>query len=127
MGKKTKGIVVFGEPDYLIYKFDDVDTAVRSKKSAAAKEARAIVKSKATKKDNLQVLDVIRTKGKFDGKPVSDVIVYVDVGLNGPGKDGDYLAALKRLTDTGRFRIIDAHIDSIDDIWSVLLAFKEAK
>ncbi len=127
MGKKTKGIVVFGEPNYLIYKFADIDTAVRSKKSAAAKEARAIVKSKATKKDDMQVFDVIRTKGKFDGKPVSNVIVYVGVGLNGPGKDSDYLVALKRLTDTGRFRVIDAHIDAIDDVWSVLLAFKEAK
>ena len=127
MGKKTKGIVVFGEPDYLIYTFDDIDTAVRSKKSAAAREARALVKARSSKKDRLQVLDVIRTKGKSNGKPVSNVIVYVGVGLNGPGKNSDYLAALKRLTDTGRFRVIDAPIDAVDDVWSVLLAFKEAK
>lgn len=124
---KKRDIGVFGDPSYLVNKFDDVDTAVRSKKSAAAKEARAIVKAKSSKKDNLQVFDVVRTKGKANGKPVSNVIVYVGVGLNGPGKDSDYLAALKRLTDTGRFRIIDAHIDSLDDVMDFLLAFKEAK
>lgn len=127
MGKKNKKVVMYGGADYLVRTFDDVDTAVRSTKSAVAKEVKAIVKSKATKKDDMRVFDVIRTKGKANGKPVSNVIVFAGVGLNGPGKDSDYLAALKRLTDTGRFRIIDARIDSLDDVWSVLLAFKEAK
>ena len=124
MGKK-KDIGVFGDPSYLVRKFDDMSSAVRSEKSQMAKDIKALVKSKATAKDNMYCYGVIMTKGQFDGKPCSSVVVHVAMGLNGPGKDSDYFAALKRLTDTKRFALLDAHIDAVDDVWDLLFTWQK--
>ena len=124
MGKK-KDIGVFGDPSYLVKKFDDISGAVRSEKSKLAKEIKALVKSKSTKRDNMYCYGVLKTKGQFDGKPCESVIVHVTVGLNGPGKDSDYFAALKRLTDTKRFALLDAWIDAVDDLWDVLFVWQK--
>lgn len=124
MGKK-KDIGVFGDPSYLVRKFADISKAVRSEKSQLAKDIKALVKSKATAKDNMYCYGVIMTKGQFDGKPCSSVVVHVGLGLNGPGKDSDYFAALKRLTDTKRFALLDAHIDAIDDLWDLLFVWQK--
>ena len=124
MGKK-KDIGVFGDPSYLVRKFDDISSAVRSEKSQLAKDIKALVKSKATAKDNMYCYEVLKTKGQFDGKPCSSVVVHVALGLNGPGRDSDYFAALKRLTDTKRFRLLDAHIDAIDDLWDFLFVWQK--
>ena len=122
---KKKDIGVFGDPSYLVKKFGDVTSAVRSEKAALSKEIKALVKAKSTDKDRMYCYGVLVTKGHFDGKPCSSVIVHVALGLNGPGRDSDYFAALKRLTDTKRFALLDAHIDLIDDLWDLLFVWQK--
>ena len=119
-----KDIGVFGDPSYLVKKFDDIESAVRSERSQTAKEVKSLVDSLSTAKDNLQVHSVVKTKGRFDGNPVESIIVHVGMGLNGPGKESDYAVALKRLLDTGKFHVVDAYIDAIDDLWDFLLSYK---
>jgi hypothetical protein len=124
---KKKDIGVFGDPSYLVKKFDDIESAVRSEKSQLAKDIKAIVKSKATPKDKMYCYSVLKTKGVFDEKPCESVVVHVALGLNGPGKGSDYFAALKRLTDTKRFALLDAYIDAIDDLWDLLFVWQKVK
>lgn len=116
---KKKDIGVFGDPSYLVKKFDDVESAVRSEKSALSKEIKALVASRATDKDKMHCYGVLKTRGKRE-----NVVVHVGLGLNGPGKAGDYFAALKRLADTGRFILFDAYIDAADDLWDFLFVWK---
>lgn len=118
-------VIVFGSAAYLEKKFDDVDSAVVSTRSAAAKEIKSLVKSKSTKKDNMYVFGVLKTKGNVDGQKCEGYIAHISLGLNGAGKESDYLAALKRLTDTGKFHVVDACIDAIDDLWDFLVAWKK--
>ena len=120
MSKKDIG--VFGDPSYLVRKFDDIDSAVRSEKSKLAREIKALVKSKSTKKDNMYCYGVLKTKGHCYGE---SVVVHVGLGLNGPGRNSDYLAALKRLTDTKRFVLLDAWIDAVDDLWDFLFVWQK--
>ena len=122
---KKKDIGVFGDPSYLVKKFDDIESAVRSEKSAVSKEVKSLVHSTATTKDNMYCYGVLKTKGVFDGKPCESVVVHVSLGLNGPGKDSDYFAALKRLADTKRFALLDAHIDAVDDLWDFLFVWQK--
>lgn len=122
---RRKDIGAFGDPSYLVEKFDDVDSAVRSDRSKLARKLKAIVDNKATKKDNMQCHGVILTKGVRDGVPYRGTMVHVGLGLNGPGKNSDYLAALKRLTDTRRFTVVDAWIDAADDLWDVLFVWQK--
>lgn len=124
MGKK-KDIGVFGDPSYLVKKFADISKAVRSEKSQLAKDIKVLVKSKSTKKDNMYCYGVIMTSGVASGVPVKGVVVHVGMGLNGPGRDSDYFAALKRLTDTKKFRLLDAHIDACDDLWDFLFIWQK--
>lgn len=119
-----KDIGAFGEPSYLVKKFDDIDSAVRSEKSKLTKELKAFVKSKATAKDNMHCYSVLKTKGTYDGKPVSGVVVHVGLGLNSLGRrDRDYFAALKRLADTKKFVLLDMWVDAVDDLWDALFAY----
>lgn len=125
MGKK-KDIGVFGDPSYLVKKFDDIESAVRSEKSALSKAIKELVASKATDKDEMHCYGVLKAKcRKYDGKPCESVVVHVGLGLNGPGKGSDYFAALKRLTDTKMFRLLDAHIDACDDLWDFLFTWQK--
>jgi hypothetical protein len=117
--------IVFGSAAYLEKKFDDVDNAVVSTRSAAAKEIKALVKSKSTNKDRMYAFRVLKVKGKFDGQKYESYVAHISLGLNGAGKESDYLAALKRLTDTGKFHVIDACIDAIDDLWDFLVTWKK--
>ncbi len=123
--KKTNPLDhVFGGTEYLKAKFDDIDEAVVSKKSKQAKDVKALVKRLATDKDRMYAYAVIKTAGKADGKPVSGYVVHVAMGLNGPGMGSDYAAALKRLLDTGKFCLLDAWIDAVDDLWDFILSVK---
>lgn len=122
---KKKDIGVFGDPSYLVNKFDDIESAVRSEKSQLAKDIKALVKSKASPKDDMYCYGVLKTKGVFDEKPCESVVVHVALGLNGPGRNSDYFAALKRLTDTKRFALLDAHIDAVDDLWDFLFVWQK--
>lgn len=124
---KKKDIGSFGDPSYLVKKFADISKAVYSTRSAAAKAITELVKSKSTKKDNLYVYSVLKVSGEDDGKKVTDTLVHVAMGLNGPGKGKDYAAALKRLLDTGKFAVLDAWIDAIDDLWDFILVYREGK
>ena len=113
--------VSFGDPEYLKHKFDDISEATYSEKSKVAKEVKALVKSLSTDKDRMFCFKVLKTSGKCDGEPVSGYVAHIAMGLNGPGKGSDYAAALKRLLDTGKFFMFDAHIDAVDDLWDFLV------
>lgn len=125
---KKKDIGAFGDPSYLVKKFDDITSAVRSEKSRLAKEIKALVKSKSTKKDDMYCYGVLKTKGQFDGKPRTSYVAHVAMGLNGPGRQEDYLAAMRRLVTckTVKMRIFDAWIDAVDDLVDVLVDCTDA-
>lgn len=121
MSKKDIG--AFGDPSYLVNKFDDVDKAAVSEKSAMAKLINATVEGLSTKKDNMHVHRVMLTAGVCDGKPRKGYIAHIAIGLNGPGRQEDYLAAMRRLVmcKTVKMRIFDAWIDIVDDLVDVLV------
>lgn len=123
-----KKLCVFGEPCYLEQKFCDIDKAVVSRKSAMAKLVRATVKGLSTDKDNMYVYRVMKTTGEFDGKPRTSYVAHVAIGLNGPGRQEDYLAAMQRLVTckTVKMRIFDASIDAADDLVDVLVDCTDA-
>ena len=110
--KKCK-LMVFGEPCYLEHKFDDVDRATVSRKSAMSKLIVSTVKGLSTKKDNMYVYRVMKTTGKFDGKPRTSYV---------------YLAAMRKLVTckTVKMRIFDAWIDAADDLVDVLVDCTDA-
>ena len=121
-------LMVFGEPCYLEHKFDDVDRATVSRKSAMAKLITATVKGLSTKKDNMYVYRVMKTTDKFDGKPRTSYVAHVAMGLNGPGRQEDYLAAMRKLVTckTMKMRIFDAWIDAADDVVDILVDCADA-
>jgi len=126
MSKKDIG--VFGDPSYLVRKFDDVDRAVTSRKSAMSKLIMSTVKGLSTERDYMYVYRVMKTTGKFDGKPRTSYVAHVAMGLNGPGRQEDYLAAMRRLVmcKTVKMRILDAWIDAADDLVDVLVDCTDA-
>lgn len=126
MSKKDIG--AFGDPSYLVDKFDDVDKAAVSEKSAMAKLIRATVKGLSTEKDNMQVHRVLLTTGTCDGKPRKGYVAHIAIGLNGPGRQEDYLAAMRRLVTckTVKMRIFDAWVDALDDLVDVLVSCVDA-
>lgn len=122
MSKKDIG--VFGDPSYLVSKFDDIDKATGSEKSAMAKLITATVQGLSTKKDNMHVYRVMLVTGTCDGKPRKGYVAHVAIGLNGPGRQEDYLAAMRRLVTckTVKMFIFDAYIDAADDLVDVLVS-----
>lgn len=125
--KKKEKLCVFGEPCYLERKFDDVDKATVSRKSAMAKLVRATVKGLSTKKDNMYVYRTLATTGKYDGMLCKGFVAHIAMGLNGHGRQEDYLAAMTRLVTckTVKMRIIDAWLDTADDLVDILVFCKE--
>ena len=121
-------IGTFGSPAYLVGKFDDVNKAVVSRKSAMAKLITATVKGLSTKKDNMYVFHVMKTTGKSDGRPRTSYVAHVAMGLNGPGRQEDYLAAMRKLVTckTVKMRIFDAWVDAVDDLVDVLVDCEDA-
>ena len=71
----------------------------------------------------MYVYRVMKTTGVFDGKPRTGYVAHIAIGLNGPGRQEDYLAAMRRLVTcrTLRMRIFDAWVDAIDDLVDVLV------
>jgi hypothetical protein len=126
MGKKDIG--VFGDANYLVNKFDDIDKAVVSEKSAMAKLIKATVNGLSTKKDNMHVYRVLRTTGTVDGKSCKGYVAHIAMGLNGPGRQEDYLAAMRRLVmcKTVKMRIFVTWIDATDDLVDVLVDCADA-
>lgn len=132
MSKKDIG--VFGDPSYLVGKFGgvykDIYEATVSEKSAMAKLIKTTVKGLSTKKDNMYVHRVMRVAAMdiHDGKPRKDYVAHIAIGLNGPGRQEDYLAAMRRLVTckTMKMRIFDAWIDTVDDLVDVLVFCADA-
>ncbi len=132
MSKENK-CIVFGSAEYLVEKFDDVESAVESSKSKVAKDFKALVKSLATKRDDMHVCKVLKTVSHVcdggsegaDGKCHAPVrpgyVAHVCIGLNGKGRQADYLSALRRLVEKARVFIFDAFVDACDDVADVLV------
>ena len=117
----------FGSKNYLVEKFDDITTAVKCAKNSPEFAAiDELVKGISTKKNNAYTYEVFRTKGRFDGRPVKHVVGHIVIGLNGPGKQEDYLSALAKLVKSG-VPILDAHLDVCDDLWDFLVIAKDEK
>lgn len=133
MSEERKKRVVFGSAEYLVEKFDDVESAVESRKSKTAKDFKALVKTLATKRDDMRVHKVLKTvshvcDGKSegaDGKCHAPVrpgyVAHVCVGLNGKGRQADYLAALRRLVEKAHVFVFDVCVDACDDVVDVLV------
>ena len=85
------------------------------------------VKAIKTKKNNAYTYAVFRTKGKWDEKPVKYVVGHIVLGLNGPGKQVDYLVAMQKLLKDGKLAILDAHLDVADDLWDFLVIMEDKK
>ena len=119
-----KDIGVFRDPSYLVRKFDDVDKAVTSRKSAMSKLIVSTVKGLSTKKDNMYVYRVMKATGVFNGKHRTGYVAHIAIGLNGLGRQEDYLAAMRRLVKcrTLKMRIFDAWVDAVDDLVDVLVS-----
>ena len=118
----------WGNAGYLKEKFADITTAVKCAKTSA--EFGAIderVMAIRTNKNNAYTYEVFRTKGKWDTKPVKYIVGHIVLGLNGPGKQVDYLAAMQKLLKDGKFTIIDAHLGVVDDLWDFLVVTKADK
>jgi hypothetical protein len=126
MGKKDIGI--FGDPSYLVNGFEGVDKAVVSEKSAMAKLIKATVNGLSTKKDNMHVCRVMLVTGTYDGKPHKSYVAHIAIGLNGPGRQENYLAAMRRLVTckTVKMGIFDAWIGAADDLVDVLVECDDA-
>lgn len=126
MSKKDIG--VFGDPSYLVNKFESVDKAVVSEKSAMTKLIKATVKGLSTKKDNMHVHRVMLVTGTCDGKSSKSYVAHIAIGRNGPGRQEDYLAAMRRLVTckTVKMAIFDAWIDAPDDLVDVLVECEDA-
>ena len=119
---------VRGSAGYLKATFVDITTAVKCAKNSV--EFGAIderVKAIRTDKNNAYTYAVFSTKGKYDTKPVKYVVGHIVLGLNGPGKQVDYLAAMQKLLKDGKLAIIDAHLDVVDDLWDFLVTMKDEK
>ena len=118
----------FGSKNYLVEKFDDITTAVKCAKNSPEFAAiDELVKGISTKKNNAYTYEVFRTNGKWDEKPVKYVVGHIVIGLNGLGKQADYLAAMQKLLRDGKLSILDAHLDVADDIWNFLVIMKDGK
>lgn len=123
MSKKDIG--VFGDPSYLVNKFDDIDKVTVSEKSAMAKLIKSTVKGLSTKKDNMYVDRVLMVTAKdiLDGKPRKGYVAHIAIGLNGHGRQEDYLSAMRRLVTckTVEMQIFDAWVDTEDDLVDLLV------
>ena len=121
MSKKDLG--VFGDASYLVNKFNDIDEATVSEKSAMAKLIEETVKGLSTKRDNMHAYRVLMATGTCDGKPRKSYVAHVAIGLNGLGRQEDYLAAMRRLVTckTVKMRIFYAWADVADDLVYVIV------
>ena len=119
---------IWGSAAYLKEKFADITTAVKCAKNSV--EFGAIderVKAIRTDKNNAYTYAVFRAKGKWDTKTVKLIVGHVVLGLNGSGKQVNYLAAMQKLLKDGKLAILDAHLDIADDLWDILVITEDKK
>lgn len=123
-------ILEWGSPEYIQELFDDVQSVRElSRKCVTTKAVKAAVANITTKKDNLSVRSVMQFIAKGPDGKVSDksgFMAVLDLGLNGGGKQADYFDCLKKVAKAG-FSVIDAHVDILDDVGSVIVSFADAK
>ena len=119
---------VWGSAGYLKSTFADVTTAVKcAKNSVEFGMIDERVKAIRTDRNGAYTCSVFRTKGKRDVTPVKYIVGHIVLGLNGPGKQVDYLVAMQKLLKDGKLAILDAHLDVIDDLWDFLVATEDKK
>ena len=127
MSKKNDSSV-WGSAGYLKATFADITAAVKCARNSV--EFGAIderVKAIRTNKNGAYTYSVFRTKGKRDVTPVKYIVGHIVLGLNGPGKQVDYLAAMQKLLKDGDLAILDARLDVIDDLWDFLVVTEDKK
>lgn len=118
---------VFGSKEYLISRFDDIDSASECKKSSPEwRAAEALFRKMSKKKVGGYVYNVLKTKGTWDEQPVKNVIAHIVLGKNGPGNQADYLAELSKAIGR-KNSILDDHIDAADDLWDFLITLKHTE
>ena len=121
---------IWGSPDYLMMKFDDIYGLTElPRRHRRSKPVHDIVDGVSTDKDRLSVCRVYLASLRGpDGTPAGDAVVaHLSLGLNGHGRQTDYLAALRRLVGTKAFRIFDCWIDAVDDLADVMCTFDGSK
>ena len=119
---------IWGSAAYLKEKFADITTAVRCARNSV--EFGIIderVKAIYTNKNGAFTYSVFRTKGTRDVTPVKYIVGHIVLGLNGPGKQVDYLAAMQKLLKDGKLTILDANLDVLDDLWDFLVVMEDKK
>lgn len=117
---------IWGSAGYLKATFADITTAAKcAKNSVEFGVINERVKAIRTNKNGVYTYSVFRTKCKRDVTPVKYIVGHIVLGLNGPGKQVDYLAAMQKLLKDGRLSIIDAHLDIADDIWDFLVIMRD--
>ena len=122
---QTKNPPVWGSAEYLKTTFDDITSASKCGKDSDAFSAiDARVRAIRTLKNEAHTYEVFRTTCPWDNKAVH-YVGHVVLGLNGPGRQVDYLEALKKLVKDGRLSIIDVHLDIADDIWDVIVIMRD--
>ena len=121
--KKETAFPVFGTPEYLISKFDDITKVTVSKESKTARDFRELVGSISTKNDNMHVCRTFLTEGKSIDGNQKGYVAQVSIGLNGCGRQADYCDAVKRLVNNKKMKVFvfDAWIDAVDDLMDVLV------
>ena len=119
---------IWGSAAYMKEKFAGITTAVKCAKDSV--EFGVIderVKAIRTNKNGVYTYSVFRTKCKRDATPVKYIVGHIVIGLNGPGKQVDYLAAMQKLLKDGKLVILDANLDIIDDLWDFLVITEDEK
>lgn len=121
--KSSESKPVFGSKEYIVAQYGDVDRALNcSKESKEWQAAEAIVRTMNAKKTGAYVYRVVKGTG-YDGtidKDTTKVFAHIVIGLNGPGRETEYLNELaKAIGETNH--ILEVQIDALDDIWDVII------
>ena len=117
---------VWGSAGYLKAMFVDITTAARcAGNSVEFGMIDELVKAIRTDKNGAYTYSVFRTKGKRGVTPVKYIVGHIVLGLNGPGKQADYLAAMQKLLKDGKLFILDVNLDVADDLWDLLVVTED--
>lgn len=121
--KSAESKPVFGSKEYVVAQYGDVDRAVDcGKESKEWQAAEAIVRTMDAKKTGARVYRVVRGTG-YDGtidKDTTKVFAHIVIGLNGPGRETDYLKELAKAIGATN-HILEVQIDALDDLWDVII------
>ena len=121
--KSAESKPIFGSKEYIVAQYDDVDHAVNcGERSKEWQAAEAVVRKMNAKKTGARVYRVVKGTG-YDGtigKDTAKVFAHIVIGLNGPGRETEYLKELaKAIGETNH--ILEVQIDALDDLWDVII------